>query len=373
MYVLALGPEPTVARYPLLYEAPYTWLMRLPGFDVLRVPARFAMAAVLCQSVLVALAVRSLESSKARGHRADARDGRAPAPAARSGRAAAALVCLGLLLDGWIGVPVVAAPSSGPLAFTGADAVLHLPAGTPEDDFPAIYRAMRHGLPIVNGYSGYAPPHYIPLAHAIRDGHYGAVAMVAAFGRIAVTADLSSPAAVERLRAIEAAVSGGPSHQSSGALSFVVDRLPLEPVRAGDPVRIAHIEANRHAAEVGRMLDGRVDTAWGSGAAQGGGETVVVDLGAPTPIAAVVLRMGSFAFGFPRDLVVDLSLDGVNWSRAFEGSTDVQTVRAALLDPSDVPVTIDLGRVSTRYVRLQQRGREPGIPWWIGELQVLAP
>ena len=45
MWVLALGPEPTIMDRPALSQAPYGWLMRLPGFDGLRVPARFWMMA----------------------------------------------------------------------------------------------------------------------------------------------------------------------------------------------------------------------------------------------------------------------------------------------------------------------------------------
>jgi hypothetical protein len=46
-YLFALGPEPRLFGRPILYEAPYAWLMRLPGFDTLRVPARFGMLFVL--------------------------------------------------------------------------------------------------------------------------------------------------------------------------------------------------------------------------------------------------------------------------------------------------------------------------------------
>src|SRR3954465_12589166 len=57
MYVLALGPAPLAWGHPVLYEPPYAWLMRLPGIEELRVPARFAMLGVLCSSTLLAIAV----------------------------------------------------------------------------------------------------------------------------------------------------------------------------------------------------------------------------------------------------------------------------------------------------------------------------
>ncbi|MDR1989041.1 MAG: hypothetical protein LBQ09_02285, partial [Acidobacteriaceae bacterium] len=60
MYVLALGPEPRLFGQPVLYKSPYTWLMGLPGVNEFRVPARFVMLAVLCQSMLLAAAMEFL-------------------------------------------------------------------------------------------------------------------------------------------------------------------------------------------------------------------------------------------------------------------------------------------------------------------------
>src|SRR5262249_40976817 len=38
-WVFALGPDPEFFGHRFLYQAPYGWLMRLPGFEGLRVPA----------------------------------------------------------------------------------------------------------------------------------------------------------------------------------------------------------------------------------------------------------------------------------------------------------------------------------------------
>jgi hypothetical protein len=48
-------------------------------------------------------------------------------------------------------------------------------------------------------------------------------------------------------------------------------------------------------------------------------------------------------------------------------------VDAAIVDPGTVPLTIDLGIAAARYLRLRQVGSEPGIPWWIAELDVFRP
>ena len=50
MWVFALGPDPTFFDRRVLYQSPYGQLMRLPGFDGLRVPARFWMMSLVCLS-----------------------------------------------------------------------------------------------------------------------------------------------------------------------------------------------------------------------------------------------------------------------------------------------------------------------------------
>ena len=85
MYLLALGPAPTFLGRQVLYEPPYAWLMRVPGFDVLRVPARFGMLALLCQSIVVALVFTRWS----------------PRLRLPSRSIAAAVIAFGLAADGW--------------------------------------------------------------------------------------------------------------------------------------------------------------------------------------------------------------------------------------------------------------------------------
>ena len=47
----SLGPFPTLAGRRVLFRAPYAWLMELPGYSSIRVPARFGMLFILCLAV----------------------------------------------------------------------------------------------------------------------------------------------------------------------------------------------------------------------------------------------------------------------------------------------------------------------------------
>ena len=353
IYVLALGPEPRLLGRPILYEPPYAWLMRLPGFDVLRVPARFAMLGVLCQAVLLAFAIA-----------------RWPSGASRQ-PVIVALIGAGLLADGWVRLPTELAPVPGP-EWQEVDAVVELPPGDP-GDFAAIYRGLSHGRPIVNGYSSYYPPHYLPFVYAIRDHQYSALQEVSV-GRplgVAVNQASSEAATAERMLGGMAGLVPGPAKE--GWATFVLRSLPPSTVRLGGEIAITNISANSSSEDIGRVADRDIETAWGSGLNQTGREELVIDLGSVQPIGAIVFGMGAYSFGFPRALEIDASSDQRTWEPAWAGPTAVATVHAAVTDPGRVPLTIDLRVVSARFVRVRQVGTEPGIPWWIAELNVFAP
>jgi hypothetical protein len=153
MWLLSLGPSPKLLGMPVLYKAPYAWLLLLPGFDALRVPARFAMLMTLCLSMAAALTVARLAEWRPRW-----------------GRLLVCLAVAGALWDGWLPqLPLEPLPLDAPDlgAWRGSgSAVLELPLGG-EHDRVALFRGMSHGLPVVNGYSGYEPPHYAALRLAI--------------------------------------------------------------------------------------------------------------------------------------------------------------------------------------------------------------
>ena len=150
--ILALGPLGRIGTERFWYKPPFAWLLPLPGFDSTRVPALFSAVSVLCLAVLTAWATARL----------------VPFPGRRSFWLTA-IVAAGIVLDGWTVLPVVDVPALIPM--TSADLVIELPqANAVLDDVAAMYRAIDHGHPVVNGYSGYAPPHYLLLTEDLRRG-----------------------------------------------------------------------------------------------------------------------------------------------------------------------------------------------------------
>ena len=236
MLLLALGPEPRLLGRPILYEPPYAWLMHLPGFSVLRVPARFVMPAALCESVLVALAIARWAVLSRRV-------------------AVVALVSLGIVLDGWFHLPVAAAPADGIHAWPeNIAAVVELPLGEATVDFAALYRGMAHGRPVVNGVSGYLPPHFLPLAQALRARQFSALYELTARGPIAVAFDRTKADAGILALLRGTGFTPGPSEGTWDSMIVPVRRFP--PVALGARLPIASAYAAVHGEDAGRMLDG---------------------------------------------------------------------------------------------------------------------
>src|SRR5262249_60670165 len=133
-----VGPALAFFARRAIYHASHGWLMRLPGLDRLRVPARFWMMALVCLSATAALAVNRFDG--------------------RRRRIVVWIAAIGLVLDGWPGVfSVGAEPQHRPVP-QGVVARLELPM-TDDRDALALYQQTLDAVPLYNGFSGYGAPH----------------------------------------------------------------------------------------------------------------------------------------------------------------------------------------------------------------------
>ena len=170
---LSLGPAPHSLGRPLNLAAPYRVLFDyVPGFDGARVPARFAMIAVVMLSVLAGFGAQALARY-------------------RHGRRALILLSAAFLIEA-THVPFILngmtelrdhnlpearlyRPSRAPaiyrtMAEQGSDSVVvELPLGPTVYDVRAMYYSIVHGRPVVNGYSGFLPRHYGRLVVALEE------------------------------------------------------------------------------------------------------------------------------------------------------------------------------------------------------------
>jgi hypothetical protein len=170
--VLSLGPRIESAGHRVA-AGPYVWLLKyVPGFDGLRVPARFLMIVAMFSAALAGFgAAWVLKGGRPEGLRL-------------RGCWRVALVVIGMagiLAESFMApMPMNRPLEAGGLtplrSLAAGDRIPHiyrvirdlpepvvlleLPIGTTRADVPAVYYAGYHRRPIVNGYSGFAPARY---------------------------------------------------------------------------------------------------------------------------------------------------------------------------------------------------------------------
>jgi hypothetical protein len=185
--VMSLGPLPRIGGRQIVGLELYdSFFQSVPGYDGLRVPARFGMVAGALLAVLAGYALARVAAWK------------------RGGTVALLLVATVFMTEVWaVPVPVnltwastarytepwpsVHRVNDGPLAYRylvamPADTVvLEMPFGDQAWDLRYVYYAGLHGKRIVNGYSGYFPDGYLRRAAKLaglwsdRDGAWDAV------------------------------------------------------------------------------------------------------------------------------------------------------------------------------------------------------
>jgi hypothetical protein len=170
---LALGPVPQVLGRPVEIASPYGLLYEyVPGFDGVRVPARFAMISVLMLAVLGGFGAAALTRW-------------------RQGSIVLGVLCVLFLVES-VSLPFmvngvtptpgynlpearVYRPGRAPniykeVARLPREVVLaELPLGQSDFDLRAMFYSVVHWRPLLNGYSGFYPPHYGRLATALSD------------------------------------------------------------------------------------------------------------------------------------------------------------------------------------------------------------
>ncbi|MBM3820017.1 MAG: hypothetical protein FJW14_13505 [Acidimicrobiia bacterium] len=173
---LSLGVTPRSLGRPLEIFAPYALLFDyVPGFDGLRVPARLAMIATCMLAVLAGFGVARLA---------------APGQG-RPARAVVAILCVAFLMESTqtpftvngtaplrdLNTPDARLyrPARAPGVYREVArlpegvVIAELPLGNPDYDLRAMYYSIAHWRPLLNGYSGFFPPHYGQLRAALTE------------------------------------------------------------------------------------------------------------------------------------------------------------------------------------------------------------
>ena len=359
MGVLACGPVIVVRGEVLMDPAPYRWLMALPGFDQLRVPSRFWMMGVLCLSVAAGLGYARLVAREAvlRGLILIA-------------------VTAGILVDGWMtALPLKPVPELW-TDMQGSDArlpLLELPIG-PGFDNAATIRTTTHHRRVLNGVSGYDPPHYSPLLEGLRARDPRMIEAIASLGPFEISIERANDRDEGWQRYVESVPGAVRVSESGERVMYRVPQSLFSSDRVGVPMDILSVQASR--GDAASVHDGSFSTSWAD-APQHDNQWLLVELGSPGIVGGVSLAVARHAAEFPRHLAVDLSLDGTQFETVWQGSPAPATFRMVIWDPLGDPrtawVRIAFHNRAARFVRLRQTATARNAAWRLAELWINGP
>jgi hypothetical protein len=351
MWVFALGPDPEFFGNRALYQAPYGWLMRLPGFDGLRVPARFWMMCLACLSVMAALAINRTSE--------------------RARRVIVVIAVAGLVLDGWPKEFAVRAEPERRPTPPRVFARLDLPMSDDRDAL-ALYQQTFDRVPLYNGFSGWGAPHQYAMRELLIANDPRILQALTSRGPLGVVIDHASDER-EVYRKFIAAYPGAAlkdSHPTWSSYTLPASAAgDLLPDRVGESLRIKSLDAFPSPPHTPRAVDGDLTTRW-SGGVQRAAADFTIELEDAGRVGQVVTVLGQFVTDFPMRLQLEVSADGSQWETVFVGDTALHAYYAALRHPRTVPVVFPVNRDGVRFIRLKQLGWGTH-DWSIAEVQVL--
>jgi hypothetical protein len=353
--VLCCGPVLRTGDAVILEPMPYRWLMRLPLFESVRVPMRFWMLGMLCFAVAAGIGFARYGPSRA-GWR----------------RALFSLAAAGVLFDGWprgIGMEMAPEQWSKVERRDQAASVIELPLG-PRWDAAATFRAMRHRRRVVNGVSGYDPPHYSPLQDGLNAYDPAILVALSTFGAIDVVVNTEADPDGAWAR-YAASVAGAPVATDEKRQVFRIPFTPQAPVKLGPALPLAGASADGTRG-VDVVLDGKLETEWHEDPEQRPRHWLAVDLGETREVGGVTMSLGQFARDFPRRLAIDVSADGGEWERVWEGPTAAMAMLAAIERPRACAMRFAFAARNARFVRLRPLVEHKNL-WRVAEIQVHSP
>ncbi len=354
LFLCSFGPRPTFLGRRVLYQPPYAWFMHLSIFaHGVRVPARFAMPAMLALAAAGGLAYARLT--------------------VRPRYALVAVVAAAVLADTWTsGIPLPQVPAVWPAHYASmGTAVVELPLGEVFEDTAAMYRAAVHDRPTVNGYSGYEPAHYVALRLALAAGDSTPLDAVGEGRPLLVAVDLGADTDGRWRALIDArpdAVHVG--REAGWAFYEVPTASGARPTCRAPSLAVRGAVDRSGPVPIARLTDGNPDTYWSTEGPQKAGDALTLDLGRVGTLCGVELSLGRAAVLFPRFFTVETSADGGSWEVAWSGAGGGPTTRSALAHPIDVRLTIDFTPRPARFVRVRLDRSDPIYSWLVTDVGV---
>ena len=357
-------------------DGPYMLLYRyVPGFSGLRAVSRIAVVVMLVLAIFAAYGTAFL-LRRSHGVR----------------KCAVALGLGALLCVEYVSVPI---PSQAVPVGDEVPAVYHWLSSMDERfavvEYPfqprgqseglRLYYSTYHWKDLVNGYSGYFPPLFLELQRLSPEFPSDTtIRVLEAIGVRYVILDSARyaddwPRVRRALRSYRNRVRFVRRLEEAHVYEIVAgdDGLlgAIDP-GYGDALSFSGVMATANDGLTPYLADGDLVSRW-HGGPQTPGQEILLDLGAARPVGALIMKLGPYRREYPRELVIEASVDGNAWSEMWSGSIEVRALLAELVSHHETPLVFPLGGQTVRWVRLRQLGADPVFYWSIAELSVVAP
>ena len=368
--IRCLGREIIAGPYGLLFD-------RIPGFQNVRVPSRFAALMMVGLSVLAGRGALQVMN-------------RWRSPGART-RAAAAIGALIILEYLSIPIPLVTVPikdrlpeiytAVGKLPAGAAIIELPMPArdGEEYEEASAVYFSLYHRKAVVNGYSGNAPPGYRVVREAMEQFPSDATFDLMddlGVGHVLVHTEgyrsAEGQAIVRRLMALfsraEPVAEAGGDHLYR-LIPRIRDKADEGPLKETGDRRKWKARASLNQKLVELAFDGDPKTGWSTGYPQGKDDFFELDLGEAVPLRKIVLVLNTNPLDYPRSFRVEGSVDGAAWTGLYEKAGFFPAVDAGMIeDFGKYVVPIPFGPAAVRWVRVSLTAPHEARHWSINEI-----
>lgn len=375
--LLSLGPR----------EGVYGWLMAaVPGFDGLRVPARFVVIVALALAVLVGAGMAWLLA-------------RAPRP--RLAMLVAAGASLLIFAEG-LGTPMHVEPFDAAqrhraalhawLATQSEGAMLELPIAGPHLEsftLPYQYATLAHGRPIVNGYSGWGSILQDFLAGPGTPVHRTDETddLLEALSRLGIRfvvlhrSDFGNQTAgvfIDPQPLSDALTRSSWTLEAREFLPFEAWHLkgaPPVPVAQGElqPMAVGHdflVTTSHRSDRLWAAVDGDAHSTWLNGQPQVGDEWLDLELARQRNVARLDLVLPIRALAnYPRRLRVESVGPDGSVAVLFEGSVLPHVLAGLTRHPREPFIELALPPNDSARIRIAQTGQSPKWNWEVAELR----
>lgn len=381
--VLSLGPEPRAWGRVLLSNAPYRWLeATIPGFELMRVPARFGMVAMLALAVLAARGAQRLL---------------APLEG-RSAILVTTLLGVAILVEGYGPSPLETLrrfyrsgerQAYGWLQRQPPGAALELPLGALsriDNDLVYQFHTLTHSHPIVNGVTRREMPLQLlltasssPLSDPSRlpEGIRFLQSLGVKYVLLSPTWYRNPPLGDATQRFFNDSPAGVTDVQRFGSVTVATldswkDDEPgvanLQPI----PRSAFQIRSSDEEARLGNAFDGEPGTRWLTGRPQQGDEWIEVELDRERQLARIdlIVTERSF-FDYPRALHIETASEADEPRTVFRDSTLPLLGRAIQRDPTQPRLMIFIPQTRTKRVWIRQTASDRTWYWSADEIVLL--